>query len=64
MGRPALAEKQQVVTFRVPAELRAEFFVVCQATDRSASQLLRDFMRLVVVQHRAKLAHKGGHGTD
>jgi len=56
MGRPALAQKQQMVAIRVPAELHADFFGVCKTTDRSASQLLRDFMRLVVAQHHAKLA--------
>jgi len=44
-------------TFRVDAPLKNEFAMAAKARDRTGAQLLRDFMREFVQQHREVDAH-------
>ncbi|MDY0073971.1 MAG: hypothetical protein RBR77_15185 [Thauera sp.] len=44
-------------TFRVDEALKAEFSTAAKARDRSAAQLLRDFMRDFVRQENEVVAH-------
>lgn len=46
---------QGSMTFRLPTELQAAFVAACKASDMSAAQVLRGFMREYVAQ-RAQLA--------
>lgn len=45
--------KDEQMIFRVPGELKAEFQEAAEVSDRSAAQLLREFMRTFVTQHKA-----------
>lgn len=47
---------QVAFTMRLPAELRAEFDAAAKANDRSAAQLVRDFMRDYIRRHAAATA--------
>ena len=44
-------------TFRVDAELKANFLATAKALDRNAAQLLRDFMRDFVRQQQEVVEH-------
>lgn len=46
-------------TFRVDEALKAEFAEVARSRDRTAAQLLRDFMRAYVREQRAAAEHDG-----
>lgn len=39
---------------RINRDLREQFVGACQADDKTASQVLREFMREYVTQHEAK----------
>src|SRR5690554_4071364 len=52
MPRTSSHPKEQNFNFRVPADLKAEFKAATDAADRSAAQVLRDFMRAYVQQSR------------
>lgn len=41
---------------RVQRELREQFLEVCQAQDRPAAQVLREFMRAYVERHTSRLS--------
>ena len=43
-----MADKETTFTFRVDEKLKNEFVKAAKASDRPASLLLRDFMRLYV----------------
>jgi hypothetical protein len=44
--------KKESFNFRVPADLKAAFKAATEAADRPAAQVLRDFMRAYVEEHR------------
>lgn len=44
--------KDAGIRIRVEKELRAAFVEACQAADRQASDVLRDFMRTFVARHQ------------
>ena len=46
--------KDKGLRIRVEQSLREEFLDVCRAQDRSASQVLREYMRDYVARHRAE----------
>ncbi|MDN0003323.1 hypothetical protein QVL67_07690 [Bartonella henselae] len=45
-------------TFRVDDALKSEFSQAAKACDRSAAQLLRDYMRDIVKEQKEKIAHE------
>ncbi|OLL57694.1 hypothetical protein AT246_07375, partial [Bartonella henselae] len=45
-------------TFRVDDVLKSEFSRAAKACDRSAAQLLRDYMRDIVKEQKEKIAHE------
>ena len=45
--------KDAGLRIRVQRELREQFLAVCQAQDRSAAQVLREFMREYVTKHQS-----------
>ena len=47
-------------TFRVDEALKSEFSNAAQSRDRTAAQLLRDFMRDFVRQHQEGAEHDAG----
>lgn len=50
MPRATRHPKEADFSFRVPADLKAEFEAATEAADRPAAQVLRDFMRAYVEQ--------------
>lgn len=44
--------KDAGLRIRVQRELREEFLAVCRAQDKPAAQVLREFMREYVAQHK------------
>ncbi|WP_242405110.1 antitoxin of toxin-antitoxin stability system [Novosphingobium sp. MBES04] len=49
--------KAAVFTMKLEADLRAEFMAEAEASHRSASQVVREFMRAFVQQQRAQREH-------
>ena len=49
---------EEKFSFEVDEELKAVFTEAAKANDRTAAQLLRDFMREYVGDHQEKLAHE------
>jgi predicted transcriptional regulator len=48
MARTTSQPKEENFNFRVPADLKAAFKTAAELADRSAAQVLRDFMRAYV----------------
>ncbi len=48
-----MTTKDKGFRIRVDQELREEFLAACHADDKPASQVLREFMRAYVREHRA-----------
>ncbi len=46
---------------RVQRGLREQFLEVCRAQDKPAAQILREFMREYVAEHKAALPQDGQH---
>lgn len=46
--------KDAGLRIRVERELREEFLEVCRAQDRPAAQVVRDFMRRYIAEHRSQ----------
>lgn len=44
-------EKTSVIVLRLPDQLKKSFENVCRQQDRTASQIIRDLMRLYVRDH-------------
>lgn len=47
--------KDSGLRIRVQRELREQFLAVCQAQDKPAAQVLREFMRAYIEDHRAAM---------
>jgi hypothetical protein len=52
MPRTSKHPKEENFNFRVPADLKADFKAAVEAEDRPAGQVIREFMRTYVNQHR------------
>lgn len=50
-----MTTKDKGLRIRVDGELRSEFLEACRAHDKPAAQVLREFMREYVQQHKASL---------
>lgn len=57
MPRTSAHPKEESFNFRVPADLKAAFKAATEVADRPAAQVLRDFMRAYVEQHRREPDH-------
>lgn len=55
MSRPNPIEKQVPVTFMAGTTLRDNFNTLFKEMDRTASQLLRNYMRQAIAEHRIQL---------
>ena len=51
--------KDAGLRIRVQRDLRERFLEVCRAQDKSAAQVLREFMREYVIEHEAQLPDPG-----
>lgn len=51
-----MAKKLTHLSAVVPLELREQFFAACHATDRKASQLIRDYMRSYILANAGAVA--------
>lgn len=49
-----MARKDVALKIRIDKPLRQEFLAACQASDLSAAQVLRSYMREYVTRHRAE----------
>lgn len=49
------AMKDAGLRIRVQRELRQSFLEACAADDKPAAQVLREFMRMYVEEHKAKI---------
>lgn len=49
---------------RVQRELREQFVEVCRAQDKPAAQVIREFMREYVAEHRPDEAEQPGRSED
>jgi hypothetical protein len=50
-----MGKKDVAFKIRIQSELRQEFVETCSAQDRSAAQVIREFMRSYISQHYAGL---------
>ncbi len=48
-----MSNKDAGLRIRVERDLRDEFLEVCRAQDRPAAQVIREFMRRYIAEHRA-----------
>jgi hypothetical protein len=51
--------KDAGLRIRVQRDLREKFLEVCRAQDKPAAQVLREFMREYVIEHKAQLPDAG-----
>ena len=52
-GRPKKEKAEKVLmTFQVEKELRERFMKIAEKEDKTASQILREFMRVYVAEHK------------
>jgi len=49
---------------RVQRELREQFLAVCQAQDKAAAQVLREFMRAYVREHESSVDPASPHENE
>ena len=58
--------KDAGLRIRVQRDLREQFLKVCRAQDKPAAQIIREFMREYVAEHKtedaAQTTRKAGHG--
>lgn len=55
---PTNSDKDVNFTFRVSSELKEDFLKAARSNDRSASLLIRDFMREYVEREKARALRK------
>lgn len=63
MARTTSQPKEENFNFRVPADLKAAFKTAAERADRSAAQVIRDFMRAYVecIPDERELKPEAGH---
>lgn len=64
MARTTSYPKEENFNFRVPADLKTAFKTAAELADRSAAQVIRDFMRAYVECARAEHEIKPEPGHD